>query len=96
MLALIGHLSEWQFNWLSNKDALSNGDNAEHFVIFVNQVGLETRPIAKLNNNRTEGLPTDGKEGRRGGKHFFLRRDVRAEVKARGSERGNVYSCTIP
>ena len=30
-------------------------------------VGLETRPIAKLNYNRTEGLPTDGKEGRRVG-----------------------------
>ena len=30
-------------------------------------VGLEIRPIAKLNHNRTEVLPTDGKGGRRGG-----------------------------
>ena len=35
-------------------------------------VGLEILPIAKLNHNRTEGLPTDGKEGRREGKHFFF------------------------
>ena len=27
-------------------------------------VGLKTRPIAKLNYNCTEGLPTDDKEGR--------------------------------
>ena len=30
------------------------------------------------------------------GNTFFAERDVNAEVKARGSERGNVYSCTIP
>ena len=34
-------------------------------------VGLKTRPIAKLNDNRIEGLPTDGKKERRGGKHSF-------------------------
>ena len=32
-------------------------------------VGLEIRPIAKLNHNRTEVLSTDGKEGRRGGEN---------------------------
>ena len=32
-------------------------------------VGLEIRPIAKLNHNQTEGLSTDGLEGRRGGEH---------------------------
>ena len=55
-------------------------------------VGLAIRPIAELNHNRIEGLPKDGKEGRRGGKHFFfffffLRRDVIAVVEARGGER---------
>ena len=30
-------------------------------------VGLKVRPDAKLNHNRTEVLPTDGKEGRKGG-----------------------------
>ena len=35
-------------------------------------LGLEIRPIAKINHHRTESLPTDGKEGRRGGKHFFF------------------------
>ena len=62
-------------------------------------VGLKTRPIAKPNYNRIDGLPTDGKEGRRGGKLktlFFAQRDVNAEAKARGYERRNVYSCTIP
>ena len=34
-------------------------------------VGLEIRPIAKLYFKRTEGLPTDGKGGRRGDKYFF-------------------------
>ena len=29
-------------------------------------VGLKIRPVAKLNHNRTEVLPTDGKEGWRG------------------------------
>ena len=37
-------------------------------------VGLEIRPIAKLYFKRTEGLPTDGKEGRRGEKYFFAPR----------------------
>ena len=40
-------------------------------LLFSAMVGLKTRPIAKLNDNRIEGLPTDGKEERRGGKHFF-------------------------
>ena len=31
-----------------------------------------------------------------GERNIFLRRDVIAVVKARGSERGNVYSCTLP
>ena len=57
-------------------------------------VGLEIRSIAKLNHNRTEGLPTDAK--RDGGvRTIFWRRDVSAEVKGRGGERGNVYSCTL-
>ena len=34
----------------------------------------------------------DGGEGNT----FFAQGDVNAEVKARGSERGDVYSCTIP
>ena len=37
-------------------------------------VGLEIRPIAKLYFKRTEGLPTDGKGGRRGDKYFFAPR----------------------
>ena len=37
-------------------------------------VGLEIRPIAKLNYNHTQSIPTDGKEGRRGGKHFLTQR----------------------
>ena len=57
-------------------------------------VGLEIRPIAKLNHNRTEGLLTDGKEGWRAKKRFW-RRDVIVVVKPRGSERGNVYSFTL-
>ena len=57
-------------------------------------VGLEIRPIAKLYYKRTEGFPTDGNGGRRGEK-YFLRRDVITVVKARGSDRGNVYSCTL-
>ena len=32
--ALIGHLSEWQLNYLSNKDTLVNNDNNKQFVIF--------------------------------------------------------------
>ena len=46
-------------------------------------VGLEILPIAKLNHNRTEGLPTDGKEGRREGKHFFFFFFVRKYVSKR-------------
>ena len=57
-------------------------------------VGLEIRPIAKLKHNRTEGLPTDGKEGWTA-KKLFWRRDVIVVVKARGGEHGNVYSCTL-
>ena len=56
-------------------------------------VGLEIRPIAKLYYKRTEGLPTDGKGG--GEINIFLRRDVITVVKARGNDRGNVYSCTL-
>ena len=37
-------------------------------------VGLEIRPIAKLNHNRTEGLLTDGKEGWRAKKRFLAQR----------------------
>ena len=40
VLALYGHLSEWQFNWLSNKDALVNNDNTKWYVIF-NKEGKE-------------------------------------------------------
>ena len=52
-------------------------------------VGLEIRPIAKLYHKRTEGLPTDGKGGRKGEKYFFAPRYIYTLVKARGSERGN-------
>ena len=52
-------------------------------------LGLEIRPIAKINHHRTENLPTDDKEGRRGGKHFFFRRDVIAVVKDRVIKSGN-------
>ena len=60
-------------------------------------LGLEIRPIAKINHHRTESLPSDGKEGRRGGKHFFFffRRDVIAVVKDRVIKSGNAYSCTL-
>ena len=44
-------------------------------------LGLEIRPIAKLYYKRTEGLPTDGKGGRK--------EDIITLVKARGSQRGN-------
>ena len=44
--ALIGHLSEWQFNWLSNKDALVNSDNTKQFVIFSNG-GARNSPNCK-------------------------------------------------
>ena len=57
-------------------------------MLFLAIVGLQIRPIAKLYYKRTEGLPTDGKGGRKGEK-YFLRRDVITLVKARGSERGN-------
>ena len=63
MMELISHLSEWQFNRLSNKDAFSSS-----------MVGLEIRPIAKLNHNRTEGLLTDGKERWRAKKRFLAQR----------------------
>ena len=36
MIELIGHLSEWQFNRLSNKDAFSSSSNTKQFVIFSN------------------------------------------------------------
>ena len=36
MMELIGHLSEWQFNCLSNKDAFSSSSNTKQFVIFSN------------------------------------------------------------
>ena len=59
-------------------------------------LGLEIRPIAKINHHRTENLPTDGKEERRGGKlFFFFRRDVIAVVKDRVIKSGNAYSCTL-
>ena len=44
--ALIGHLSEWQFNWLSNKDALVNSDNTKQFVIFTTG-GARNSPKSK-------------------------------------------------
>ena len=93
-MELIGHLSEWQFNCLSNKDAFKLTVVIPNNLLFSAMVGLEIRSIAKLNHDRTEGLLTDGKEGWRGKNHFW-RRDVSAEVKARGGERGTVYSCTI-
>ena len=69
MLALIGDLSEWQFNWLSNKDAFKLTAIILNNLLFSAMVGLEIRPIEKLNHDRTEGLSTDGKERRRGEKH---------------------------
>ena len=69
-------------------------------MLFSTKLGQETRPMAKLNYKRIEGLPTDGKEGfGRGGEKFFFRRDVIAVmVKARGSKRGNVcyFIRTLP
>ena len=50
-------------------------------------VGLEIRPNAKLYYERTEGLPTDGKGGRKGEK-CFLRRDVITLVKAKVANAG--------
>ena len=50
-------------------------------LLFLAMVGLEIRPIAKLYYKRTEGLPTDGKGGRK--------EDIITLVKARGSQRGN-------
>ena len=51
-------------------------------LLFLAMVGLEIRPIAKLYYKRTEGLPADGKEGRRGEKYFFaLRCNHRGESK---------------
>ena len=45
-------------------------------------VGLEIRPIAKLNHNRTEGFLTDGKEGWRAKKRFLAQRcNRRGETK---------------
>ena len=45
-------------------------------------VGLEIRPIAKVNHNRTEGLLTDGKEGWRTKKRFLAQRcNRRGETK---------------
>ena len=43
-------------------------------LLFSAMVGLEIRPIAKLNRNRTEGLLTDGKEGWRAKKRFLAQR----------------------
>ena len=60
---------EWQFNWLSNKGAFKLTAIILNNLLFSAKVGLEIRPTAKLNHDRTEGLSTDGKEGRRGGKH---------------------------
>ena len=42
-------------------------------MLFSTKLGQETRPMAKLNYKRIEGLPTDGKEGfgRGGGETFF-------------------------
>ena len=84
VLASIGHSSEWQFNWLSNKDAFKLTAIILNNLFFFSAVaGLEIRPSAKLNHNRTEGLPTYGKEGRRRGKHFFFaqRCNCRGESK---------------
>ena len=58
--ALIGHLSEWQFNWLSN---------------------------TKLYYKRTEGLPTDGKGGRKGAKYVFAPRCNHLGKRKRGRTR---------
>ena len=54
-------------------------------------VELAIRPIAELNHNRIEGLPKDGKEGRRGGKHFFF---LAPRCNRRGgSKRGRTREC---
>ena len=50
-------------------------------------VGLEIRPIAKLNHNRTEGLATDDKEGWRAKKHFLAQRCNRRGENKRGRTR---------
>ena len=87
MLALIGDLSEWQFNWLSNKDAFKLTAIILHIFLFSAMVWLEIRPIAKLNHNRTEGLSRDGKEGRREGK-------IKMRCNSRGkSKRERMREC---
>ena len=50
-------------------------------------VGLEIRPIAKLKHNRTEGLPTDGKEGWTAKKLFLAQRCNRRAESKRGRTR---------
>ena len=63
-------------------------------ILFSTKLGQETRPMAKLNYKRIEGLPTERKEGwgRGGGvgEKIFLRKDVIAVmVKAGGGKRGS-------
>ena len=87
MLALIGDLSEWQFNWLSNKDAFKLTAIILNNFLFSAMVGLEIRPIEKLNHNRTEGLSRDGKEGRREG-------NIKMRCNSRGkSKRERMQEC---
>ena len=87
MLALIGDLSQWQFNWLSNKDTFKLTAIILNNMLFSAMVGLKIRPIAKLNHNRTEGLSRDGKEGRREGK-------IKMRCNSRGkSKRERMWEC---
>ena len=87
MLALLGNLPEWQFNWLSNKDAFKLTAMILNNVLFSAMVWLEIRPIAKLNHNRTEGLSRDCKEGRREGK-------IKMRCNSRGkSKRERMREC---
>ena len=88
MLALLGNLPEWQFNWLSNKDTFKLTAIILNNLLFSAMVGLKIRPIANLNHNRTEGLSRDGKEGRR-------EVNIKLRCNSRGkSKRERMRECT--
>ena len=73
---------------MSNKDAFKLTAIILNNLFFSAMVGLEIRPIAKLNHNRTEGLSRDGKEGRREGK-------IKMRCNSRGeSKRERMRECT--
>ena len=48
VLALVGHFSEWQFHWLSNKDAFKLTAIILNNLFFSAMAGTGIRPTAKL------------------------------------------------